>query len=403
YRDYGFGLPIQFNNKNVFRNAEIFQLTFRPSVEFQGNLFTGVKFSATQLSLSASILIPHILLPQLSFLPDPDHNVNLVNTKTTLNTSAIYEYNSDYERKVATIGLVYQFNKKLLSWFVSPFEFSLIGTKLNSSILIERAKTDIFLQNLFSNSVIMDARFGFTYSNKAVAKGKNFIFVKWDALEWAGNTLTAANMLLNSSKSPDGHYEAFGVNYYQYVKSDIDYRFNRIIDKNNAYVFRCFSGIIVPYGNSPLYSPFEKRFFVGGANDLRGWNPRGVGPGSYSATNQIDQSGDIKLEANGEYRFNVYNLWFEGALFADAGNVWALRPDITRPGADFALDRFYKEFAADAGIGIRLNFSIVLIRFDFAVPILNPGYSNLSDRLVITNVNNSWMKNTFNFAIGYPF
>jgi outer membrane protein insertion porin family len=161
----------------------------------------------------------------------------------------------------------------------------------------------------------------------------------------------------------------------------------------------------VPYGNSPVYTPFEKRFFVGGANSLRAWSPRSIGPGSYTATNQIDHSGDIKLEANAEYRFNIYNHWLEGAWFTDVGNIWSMKADETTPGANFQWNRFYKELAWDAGFGVRLNFTIVLIRFDFAVPLHDPSYPNLQDRWVVKDFNPGWVYDNMyiNFGIGYPF
>lgn len=408
FQSYGVAATAQFGIKNVFRNAELFQLTYRTAFEAQGHLSGGTLFNATEQSLSAALTIPHIW--PLSFF---DRNVNLLNTKTTIVTSAIYEYNLDYDRKIATLGLNYQFNKKLISYYWAPFEFSFIKTSLNpSSAFQAQAQNDIFLQNLFSSHLIWDGRFGFTVSNKTITKTKNFYYLRFDALELAGNVLTLANMALNNKPGNEGNYTFFGVNYYQYAKSAFDYRFNRIIDKNNAYVFRVFSGIMVPYGNSQYFTPFDKRFFVGGANSLRGWVPRALGPGTFNANNQIDHSGDIKLEANAEFRFNMYNLWLEGAFFADAGNVWILKPDATRPGAEFNSNNFYNQIASDFGFGIRLNFSIVLIRFDFGIPIYDPrqsvtDYNNITTTygLVIKKISDEWLLNngTFNFGIGYPF
>jgi hypothetical protein len=399
-RSYGLAATLQFNNRNVFKNAEILQLSYRSSFEAQGKVNGSKLFNATEQSFTASIIMPRVL-----FLPWLDHNINIINSKSTISASAIYELNVDYERRVATTGLTYQFNKKLITFYVSPVEFSFIKTDLKSSTLVERAKTDIFLQNLFSNNVIMDSRIGFSYSNKNIAKGLSFFFLRWDALEFAGNTLTFMNQVLNQERSSSGRFRIFDVNYFQYVKSAFDFRYNTIYDKNNSTVFRVFSGIVIPYGNSPTYTPFEKRFFVGGANSLRAWSPRSIGPGSYVADNQIDHSGDIKIELNAEYRFNMYNHWLEGAWFTDIGNIWGTQKDATKPGADFQLSRFYKELAADVGFGIRLNFTIVLIRFDLGLPVHDPTYTNLDDRWVIKDFNGKWMFDNlyFNFGIGYPF
>ena len=401
FQSYGVALPVQFSNRNMFKNAEIFQLTFRPSVEAQGRVSGGSFFNATQLSLSASVIVPHIL-----FIPAWDRNVNFVNTKSIINASAIYEQNIDYARRVATIGLNYQFNKKLTSWYWSPVEFSFIRTTLVDSSLIARAETDIFLKNLFTSNVIMDGRFGFNYSNKPIARGRNFYLVRWDALEYAGNLLSVMNWALGLPKNAEGQYRLFGVNYFQYLKSAIDFRFNHVINKNSSAVYRFFSGAMYSYWNSPDFTPFEKRFYVGGANDLRAWSPRSIGPGSYAATNQIDHSGDIKIELNAEYRFNIYNLWLEGALFTDAGNIWAMKKnETTPPGADFEFNRFYNEFAIDAGFGVRLNFTIVLIRFDIGIPLHDPTYTDSNKTWVIKDFGGKWLRDDtyFNFGIGYPF
>ncbi len=398
-RSYGIAATLQFNNRNVFRNAEIFQLTYRTSFEAQGKVSGGKIFNATQQSLTASIIMPRIL-----FFPFFDRNINFLSTKSTINTSLIYELNVDYQRQVATSGLTYQFNKKLISYYFAPIEFSYIRSTLQSDTLIERAKTDIFLQNFFSNYVIMDSRFGFSLSNKSITKRKSYFFLRWDALEIAGNSLTAINELLNKEKSSNGQYQLLGLNYFQYAKSAIDFRYNTIYDKNKSTACRFFTGIIVPYGNSPIYTPFDKRFFVGGANSLRAWKPRSIGPGSYVSDYQIDHSGDIKIEMNAEYRFNIYNHWLEGVLFSDAGNIWGIKDDKTLPGAEFNINRFYKEIAVDAGVGIRLNFTIIIIRFDLAIPIRDPSFAE-PDRWVIKNFTGRWAYDNsyLNFGIGYPF
>ncbi len=418
FRSYGIAASLQFNNRNVFKNAELLQLSYRSAFEAQGTISGNSLFNATEQSLSASVTIPHTL-----FIPAFDRNVNILNAKSIVNTSLIYEINRDYDRKVGTVGLNYLFNRKMITYYYSPIEFSYINTSMIDTNLIKRSKTDLFLKNLFTPNVIMDARFGFTYSNKSIAKGHNYYLLKWDAIEIAGNVLTAANTALGSAKTSDGHYDFLGVNYSQYIKSAIDFRYNKIIDKNNSSVFRIFTGIISPFGNSPDYTPFEKRFYVGGANSLRAWSPRSLGPGSYQGTNMIDHSGDLKIELNAEYRFNIYNQWLEGVLFGDAGNIWLLKKDVAKPGADFDMNRFYQEFAVDAGFGIRLNFSIVLIRLDIGIPIYNPtNYENptleaqnfynltgipikFDQRWMIKDFNTEWLlkKPVFNFGIGYPF
>lgn len=398
-RNYGVALLAQFNNRNIFKNAEIFQLSFRSSFEAQGNRQTSGFFNATEQSVTASVIMPRVL-----FFPSFDRSSAFQSTRSIISTSAIYEVNVNYKRTVFTAGLNYQFNRKLTSFNFAPAEISFIRSEIIDQTLAAQSEKDIFLQNLFSNNLILNSRIGFVFSNKPVAKGLSFIYLKWDALEIAGNLLTAINTLAGTPKSYDGSYRIAGVKYFQYAKSAFDFRYNTIYDENNATVFRLFTGVAVPYGNTPDFVPFERRFFIGGVNSLRAWRPRSIGPGSFAQKDQLDYSGEIKLEANAEFRFNLYNKWLEGAVFTDAGNVWAIKPDAQRPGANFELNSFYKSVAWDAGLGIRLNLSIFIIRFDFALPLHDPSYTE-QERWVVKKMGSDWLLNNtnFNFGIGYPF
>jgi outer membrane protein assembly factor BamA len=400
FRNYGVAAMFQLTNRNIFRNAEILQLSYRSSFEAQGRVTTGSFFNSTEQSLTASIIMPRIL-----FFPSFDRSLKYQSTRSIISNSAIYEVNLDYNRTVFTTGLNYQFNKKLFSYYVSPIELSFIQSEIRSPSLKLQSENDIFLQNLFSNNMILNSRFGFSYSNRSIAKGLSYINIRWDVLELAGNALTLYNTLADRPKDPNGSYTLFGVRYFQYAKSAIDIRYNTIFDENNATVFRLYSGVAIPYGNTPDFVPFERRFFIGGVNSLRAWRPRAIGPGSYVAANQLDYSGEIKLEANGEFRFNIYNKWLEGAVFTDAGNVWAVKKDEARPGANFEFKNFYTALAWDAGLGIRLNFTIFIVRLDFAVPLHDPTYA-ADERWVIGNASkNRWILQNinFNFGIGYPF
>ena len=408
YRNYGLAAVLQLTDRNIFHNGEILQLRFRSSFEAQsGDSIPVIPFfNSNEQSFSASVTIP-----QLLFFNKIDRKINNANTKTIVNSSIIYEKNVQYERRVFTIGSSYQINRKLISYYVAFPEISFIKTNFTNSTLEAKSKTDIFLQNVFANNlVINDIRLGFTFNNQLKSKGKSYVFLRWDALELAGNLVSALNILLDAPKITDStrniknQYELFGLNYFQYVKTLIDFRYNHWLDPNNTVVYRIAFGYALPYGNSPNYIPFEKRFFTGGANSLRAFRPRSIGPGVYYSTNQIDKSGDIKLELNMEYRFNIYKKLFEGAVFTDVGNVWAVRKD-SREGADFNISSFYNELAVGSGIGIRLNLSIFIFRLDGAFPIHDP-VKPYGSRWVINNANDYnwyWDNSIFNFGIGYPF
>ena len=317
--NYGVAAIVQFNNRNTFKNAEFFKLTFRTSFEAQGRVNGSRWFNATEQSLTASLTFPRLL-----FFPKMDKNFNFLNTKSIITTSAIYELNTNFERRVFTSGLIYQLNKKSTSFYVTPFEISYTKNSVNSDTLMALIDKDIYLYNMFSNNLILGGRFGFTYTDKQTTKTKHYFYIRWDALELSGNIATAINELVGSPLNKTGTYNIFDVNYSQFAKSAIDFRFNKKIDANNAYVFRVFSGVGMPYGNSPKFLPFERRFWVGGANSLRAWLPRSLGPGSYYQPGQIDFSGDIKLEFNAEFRADTASLTHSATVLdSSSRGSWA--------------------------------------------------------------------------------
>ena len=177
---------------------------------------------------------------------------------------------------------------------------------------------------------------------------------------------------------------------------------------HSEFAFRAFAGVGVAYGNRNEM-PFVKQYYVGGPNSLRGFLTREIGPGTYSnpvsesSVGIFDQTGDMKLETNAEVRFDIYR-WLKGALFTDAGNVWLIRTDAALPGGTFGLNTFWKQFAVDAGAGLRLDFNYFVVRFDYGFPLRDPRNPDGQE----------WQFNRFNsdfafrngqlqIAIGYPF
>jgi outer membrane protein assembly factor BamA len=195
-------------------------------------------------------------------------------------------------------------------------------------------------------------------------------------------------------------------------KFDIDVRkyFNSI-EQTSSIATRLIAGLGVPYGNSATM-PYVKQFFIGGTNSVRAFSPRGLGPGSYKTPDSlasktfIDQAGDIKLEVSTEYRFPIASI-LKGALFVDAGNIWLLREDPDRPGGTFSGKTFLNDLAVGTGVGLRLDLSFFILRFDLAFPLRVPSLP-VNDRWVLQKINFGdplWRKNNlvFNIAIGYPY
>jgi outer membrane protein assembly factor BamA len=192
------------------------------------------------------------------------------------------------------------------------------------------------------------------------------------------------------------------------MRGDLDFSYYNIIDKQNTFVYHLFIGLGYPYGNSKTL-PYEKKFFVGGPNSIRGWNTRDLGPGSYvekdTARSSVfyfpNKNGDLKLEANIEYRFKV--IWkMEGAIFLDMGNIWAVRKDGNKPDAEYSWSRFYKEIAVGSGFGARFDFSFFLLRLDFGIKLRDPALPD-GDRWIPVFKDFGLKDLHLKFGIGYPF
>jgi outer membrane protein assembly factor BamA len=220
-------------------------------------------------------------------------------------------------------------------------------------------------------------------------------------LESAGNVMYAISNLTKQSKNSDGEYSLLSIPYAQYVKGDFDFSRNIVIDDKNAIAYHVGVGIAVPYGNSKSI-PYIKQYFSGGANSVRGWSVRELGPGSFPGDgNYLNQSGDIKFDASIEYRSKLFWL-LQGALFVDAGNIWTIKEYENQPGGQFDISKFYKQIAFAYGLGIRIDLDYLVFRIDGGMKALNPAYSSGKQRYPILNPNFK-RDFTFHLAVGYPF
>ncbi len=260
------------------------------------------------------------------------------------------------------------------------------------------------LQRVIDRQLIFGPSYSFTYTNTMLPQ-KNTWYYK-GSVDLAG---TLAGLFSGANAKKGDQKELFGIPFSQYAKMEHDIRYYRKLGDKSMFASRFIAGVGYPYGNS-IHIPYVKQFFVGGSNSIRAFRARTLGPGSYdprtqNATFYFDQSGDIKLELNAEYRANLYKF-LNAAVFADAGNVWLVNEDPTKPGGKFSKD-FLKEIAVGAGVGLRLDFSILILRLDLAMPIRVP-YFEEGDRWTFDKINfgsSSWRKDNLilNIAIGYPF
>lgn len=406
YRNYGIANSLLFRNKNTFHRAEILQVTWRAALELQPKSASKGKFYSTEQNINISLSQPRLI-----WLPrrwEGTHNVN--KNRTSVALAYTYETNIDFKRNLLTASFNYQQRRKLVTFSWSPLEISFIKTNTSRSFQDTLNKqNDVFLKSLFSNNLITDGRFTIIFDNQSKRAGKSFVRIVWDPVEIGGNFIyLMQNFLVRPAKDSVTHkYKLLGLTYYQYYRTVFDFRYNHIVDLNNRVVTRFYAGAGLPYGNAAIM-PLERRFFVGGANDLRAFRPRVIGPGVFADKDSlgIDRSGEIKLEVNIEYRFNIIKRYLEGAIFTDAGNIWlAKRDDKTYPGGAFRLQDIPRQVAIDGGIGLRLNFTFFIFRLDAAIPFQDP-QQDAGKRWVLNQISTeAWIhKNAqLNVAIGYPF
>lgn len=260
------------------------------------------------------------------------------------------------------------------------------------------------LSRAIERQLVFGPMYTYTFTNTMIPQEHQFYF--------RGMADLSANLtgLLSGADVKAGkEKKIFGVPYSQYVKLDTDFRYYYNINPKSTLAARLLLGAAYPYGNS-LTVPFSRQFFVGGSNSIRAFRARTLGPGSYDPRNQqgsffLDQSGDIRLEANVEYRLNLYKFLNLGA-FVDAGNIWLINEDPQRPGAKISKD-WASEIAVGAGLGLRFDFNILILRTDLAIPLRVPYYPK-NDRWMFDKVdfnNSGWRRNNLilNIAIGYPF
>jgi len=354
-------------------------------------------FNTIELGVSAGITFPQFLIPI-----KPELLSKKFKPRTTISIGYNYQHQQHYDRHISNINFGYSWMQSTkIKHVLNPVEISLVKVYTDAYFdSVMNAEQDNRLKNQYTDHMVAGLKYTFSFSSQEISKLKDFIYIRAN-FETGGNLIYAFNKILNTPKPDSGGFKIFGLPYAQYVRPDIDFRYYNLYPNNFSLVYRFYGGIGIPYGNSTLL-PFEKAFFAGGANGMRGWRMYTLGPGSYNnpgSSETFNQIGDIQLEANAEYRFPIYG-WIRGALFADVGNIWLLQDSKDLPGGKFTFPGFLTEFGVDAGFGIRLDFDFFIFRLDPAIPLYVPSYPT-GDRWYF---NKMQIKDIiWNFGIGYPF
>ena len=389
---------ISYRNNNIFRGSEVLRVTLRGGFQAQrveNTLIAEGLFNTKEFGVEASIMFPRFL--------SPIHLHRFVieyQPKTLLSTGYNVQIRPLYSRYIMTASFGYNWRTtNTIEHFLTPINMNtvkVLPSELFKDLLdVEKNQR---IKDQYTDHLILGTNYSFIFNNQNVKKTNDFVYFKFD-IETSGNLLSLLNTtpVITETNKYD---EIIGIRYAQYVKFQLDFRFYHYFRNDNVLAMRFMYGHGLAYGNS-IDLPFEKSFYAGGTNGMRGWQFRNLGPGEFNNEYgyDLEHIGDLQLESNFEYRFPIYSV-LKGAIFTDLGNIWTLSNNESFPGGQFKFDKFYKQIAVDAGFGIRFDFSFFLIRFDLAAPICDPSYEE-PYRWRISKL--QWKNLVWNFGIGYPF
>ena len=385
--DWGIAAGVGYANRNLFKGAEEFTIDGRTSYEWRQNGGRAIEAKA-----STGLKFPNSLAIDLN-----------------------YNYQTrpeEYTRSIFGAGLQYQLRQRLSRW---QHQFRFADISYVYLPWISDAFRDQFLQSTnilkysYENHFIVGWGYSGSYSSFLSRQPyRSYTNVNYN-IETAGNLMLGLAEAFRFPTDSEGKYTLFGTRFAQFAKADVSFTYNQIFNPSHRLVYHADLGLAVPYANSQAV-PFEKRYFAGGANSVRGWTARSLGPGGYRGNGSMidfnNQSGDIRLNLSVEYRAKVWSI-IELAAFVDAGNIWTIFDYETQPNGQFHWNEFYKQIALAYGVGVRLDFSIFVFRVDFGVKLYDPSrmYGELYGtqwRTISNGLN--WQEDmSFHFAIGYPF
>ena len=385
--DWGIAVGAGYANRNLFRGAEEFTVDGRTSYEWRQNGGRAIEAKA-----STGLKFPNSLAIDL--------NYNYQNRP------------DEYTRSIFGAGLQYQLRQRLSKW---QHQFRFADISYVYLPWISDAFRDQFLQSTnilkysYENHFIVGWGYSGNYSSFASRQPyRSYTNLNYN-IETAGNLMLGLAEAFRFPTDSEGKYTLFGTRFAQFAKADVSFTYNQIFNPSHRLVYHADLGLAVPYANSQAV-PFEKRYFAGGSNSVRGWTARSLGPGGYRGKGSMidfnNQSGDIRLNLSVEYRAKVWSI-IELAAFVDAGNIWTIFDYETQPNGQFHWNEFYKQIALAYGVGVRLDFSIFVFRVDFGVKLYDPSrlydqWAGTQWRTVPNGLN--WKEDmSFHFAIGYPF
>jgi outer membrane protein insertion porin family len=436
---FGYNLGNTFTDRNVFNNAAILQIKTNWSVLFD-NSNNNINHAAVQnqdLRVGASLIYPRIISPFDFPLPG---KFGVPHTTFSTNYQLFYQKGL-VSRESFINSITYDFfetGRKLHTFTPIDIEFSK-GT-IDPAAQVQLINKNLYAYSYLIGRTIFSAGSQYTFQYNAIELNsyRNFVYFR-GSLDVGGNTLSLLSKLLNTKRDTAGKRTMFGYPFAQYAKTEVDLRIYKSLGGERQFIFRINPGIAVPYGNSDdQHWIFEKEFYAGGANDMRAWLPRTLGPGQFnratfydtsstlrSRLKYLDQFGEIKIIANAEYRYKLADNFFgaklKGAFFVDAGNVWRLHKQPGDPNVEFRFNNILQSTAIGIGTGFRFDLAFFVFRLDAALKLKDPQFSGSESWVLVDHFNELFKSGAFkanykaansgdsynfmqlNFGIGMPF
>ncbi len=367
---------MSYSNRNMFQGAETFNITLNGGFESQKLLTSeeersvvgGLGLNTIEVGGELSVDFPKFLLPV-----NPRKFSRSSNVSTKLSGSLDFQSRPDYERSITEFKMAYSWRETVIKrHMIHPIELSSIKVTKSRAFAKQLDElNDRVLLSSFRDHLIAGTGYTFILNDQQEKEQKNIFYYKGNA-DFAGNLLRGMHKTFDAPSDERGSFRLFNIRYAQFLRADHDLRYYRTLNSKSQLAYRLTGGVGFPYGNLDVL-PFEKSFFVGGSNSMRAWQARTLGPGSFTDLSdrlRFDRIGDIRIETNLEYRFELLPV-LEGALFLDAGNIWKLEGNEVRPEGVITAD-FYKEVAVGTGLGMRVNLDFFIIRLDLGVGVRDP-------------------------------
>lgn len=404
--DLGAAASVTYTHRNLFKGSETFTIKVRGAYEAVTGLEGYANNNYTEYGVESSLDFPEFMFPFLT-----SDFKKRVNAKSEVSIKYNWQIRPEFERTLASAAWSYRWNSgRRANHRLDVLDINYIYMPYRSNTFIEYLnymdEVNPLLRYSYEDLFIVRLGYTYTYNSAGVTTQqtakKSSYSIRFN-IEESGNLIYGFSKLIHKKPSDGESFRMGNISFAQYVKTDFDFAKNIMIDDRNSLVFHIATGVAIPYGNSKSL-PFEKLYFSGGANSVRGWSVRSLGPGRYhgnsGSLDYVNHTGDIKLDLNVEYRTHLF--WkLNGAAFIDAGNVWTLKSRYTDDTGQFAFNRFYKEIAVSYGLGVRFDLDFLILRFDGGMKAINPMESG-ADRFPVIRPDFS-RDFAFHFAVGYPF